>query len=224
MKLRLPLRLFTCGLSSVSVATVSRRANFGVALCFFAFSCRGKVCSKSPRLFVHDMYDQAHLRPQARDPDGLDRASARTPPPGVIAREAVIEPGELELGRSKLGYLSRIPVVVNGQLLSRGEQRFNVYCSICHDRAGSGQGVNPQRGFPGPIDLASESTRTMKDGQIFEIITRGIRNMPQMGDQVPVSDRWPIVAWVRVLQRSQYAKVSDVEPSRVSSIRPAEAN
>ncbi len=109
-------------------------------------------------------------------------------------------------------------------LIARGEERFNIYCSVCHDRAGSGQGVNPQRGFPGPVDLASADARNLRDGQIFEIITQGIRNMPKMGDQVPVADRWPIVAWVRVLQRSQNAKVADVEPRFLSTILPEEAN
>jgi len=224
MSLRLAFRFLSLGLPSVGVAKVRRRTACCLALCVVALGCRGKVSSKPPRLFVHDMYDQAPLRPQARDQNAPSGAAARALPRGVVAREAVVELGPHELGKSKSGYLSRVPLIVDEALLSRGEQRFNVYCSVCHDRMGSGQGATPQRGFPGPVDLASESTRAMKDGQIFEIITQGIRNMPPMADQVPVPDRWPIVAWVRVLQRSQYAKVSDVEPGLVSSIKPEEVN
>ena len=196
----------------------------GFAFGFFTLGCRGKLSTQPPRMLFRDMHDQPSLRPETQVPDEIGMNARRAPPPGVVARETVATPGVFELGKSKQNYATRVPVTVNEQLLARGEERFNIYCSVCHDRAGSGQGVNPQRGFPGPIDLASDNTRSLKDGQIFEIITQGIRNMPKMGDQIPVSDRWPIVAWVRVLQRSQHAHISEVEPMCVSSILPEESN
>jgi cytochrome c5 len=187
-------------------------------------ACRGKTSTKPPMRIISDMADQAHLGPQAAFAGAAHGASMRPLVSGVVAREDVAELGPYELGKSKQGYVSRIPAVVDERFIARGQERFNIYCSVCHDRAGSGQGVNPQRGFPGPVDLASDNTRRLPDGQIFEIITQGVRNMPKMGDQVPVADRWPIVAWVRVLQRSQYAKVADVEPRFMSTILPEEAN
>lgn len=189
-----------------------------------AMACQGKISAKPPIRLIRNMSDQAHLMPQAGLAGAQFGATMRTLVPGVVAREDVAEPGSFELGKSKPGYLARIPITVDESLIARGEERFNIYCSVCHDRAGSGQGVNPQRGFPGPVDLASENARGLPDGQIFEIITQGIRNMPAMGDQVPVADRWPIVAWVRVLQRSQNAKVADVEPRFRPTILPEEAN
>ena len=189
-----------------------------------ACACRSKTNSKPPIRPIRDMASQAHLLPQ--EPlFGARNGSAMQPlVTGVVAREDVALPDAYELGKTKKGYLARIPIAVDEQLIARGEERFNIYCSVCHDRAGAGQGVNPQRGFPGPVDFASDDARKLSDGQIFEIITQGIRNMPAMGDQVPVVDRWPIVAWVRVLQRSQHAKIADVEPRFPPEILPEEAN
>jgi mono/diheme cytochrome c family protein len=218
----------SCVARAACVARRTRRMAAGLALgsvCVFCtLGCRGKLSTQPPRMLFRDMHDQPSLRPEAQFPGEFGATARRAPPPGVVAREAVITPGVFELGKSKQDYAARVPITVDEPVLARGEERFNIYCSVCHDRAGSGQGVNPQRGFPGPVDLASDNTRNLKDGQIFEIVTQGIRNMPQMGDQIPISDRWPIVAWVRVLQRSQHAQISDVEPKCVSSILPEEPN
>ncbi len=206
-----------------------RRASLSIGLLaafvtgFTAIACRGKTSNSPPIHLIRDMMVQAHLRPEAALP-GANRASVRALVPGVVAREDIAEPSAYELGKDKKGYLAKIPVAVDEPFIARGEERFNIYCSVCHDRSGSGQGINPQRGFPGPVDFASDDARGLADGQIFEIIQQGIRNMPRMGDQVPVADRWPIVAWVRVLQRSQHAKVADVEPQYVPTILPEEAN
>ena len=76
----------------------------------------------------------------------------------------------------------------------------------------------PQRGFAGPVDLASPNTRGLTDGEIFGIIGAGVRNMPPYRGQVPIPDRWMIVAWVRVLQRSQHATLADVQAHLVPTI------
>jgi mono/diheme cytochrome c family protein len=187
-------------------------------------ACRGKTSTRPPIRPIRDMASQAHLLPQAPLLGARTGSGMQPLIRGVVAREDSVQPDAYETGKTKKGYLARIPIAVHEQLIARGEERFNIYCSVCHDRAGSGQGVNPQRGFPGPVDFASDDVRNLSDGQIFEIITQGIRNMPKMGDQVPVVDRWPIVAWVRVLQRSQHAKIADVEPKFLPAILPEEAN
>lgn len=189
-----------------------------------ASACRGKTSDKPPIRPIRDMAFQAHILPQTSPFGARNGSGMHALVHGVVAREAVVEPDAYELGKTQKGYLARIPITVDEALIARGEERFNIYCSVCHDRAGSGQGVNPQRGFPGPVDFASDDARNLSDGQIFEIITQGIRNMPQMGDQIPVVDRWPIVAWVRVLQRSQHAKIADVEPRFLPAILPEEAD
>ena len=106
------------------------------------------------------------------------------------------------------------PAVVDEVLARRGQQRFDIYCAPCHDRAGSGHGMVVQRGFPLPIDLASDRARGLSDQQLFDTISHGVRNMPAYAAQIPPADRWAIVVWVRVLQRSQHATLADVPPEQ----------
>ena len=77
-----------------------------------------------------------------------------------------------------------------------------------------------KRGYPIPLDLASERVRGLPDGQIFDVISNGVRNMPSYRKQIPVADRWAIVTWVRVLGRSQHATIDDVPPEQRDRIDP----
>jgi hypothetical protein len=77
-----------------------------------------------------------------------------------------------------------------------------------------------QRGFPPPVDLCSERVRGFADGEIFGVMTHGVRNMPAYDAQIPVGERWAIVTWVRVLQRSQNAREQDVPAERKDKIEP----
>src|SRR5262249_54360103 len=101
-----------------------------------------------------------------------------------------------------------------------GQQRFNIYCAPCHDQAGSGHGMVVAHGFPPPIDLAGDRVRGLPDGEIFNAITSGVRNMPSYRKQIPVEDRWAIVTWVRVLGHSQHASVEDVPAGSRGKIEP----
>jgi mono/diheme cytochrome c family protein len=168
------------------------------------------------------MTQQAHGLPQT-DIGARERASKAQCLPGTVAIEEPVELAPFETGKSAKGYVARVPIEVNTDTLSRGKERFNIYCSGCHDRAGTGQGIVVQRGFPGPIELASNNTRRMTDGEIFSIITQGVRNMPPMAEQIPVSDRWPIVVWVRVLQRSQHALFAELQAIHPSGILTQES-
>ena len=105
-------------------------------------------------------------------------------------------------------------------LVRRGRERFTIYCAPCHDRSGSGHGIVVQRGYPLPVDLSSDRVLTMSDGEIFNVITKGVRNMPSYGAQIPVDDRWNIVGWVRVIGRSQHASIEDVPAEHKGDILP----
>jgi mono/diheme cytochrome c family protein len=112
------------------------------------------------------------------------------------------------------------PIEVNEKLIRRGQERFNIYCAPCHDQTGGGRGMVVQRGYPPPVDLSSDRVRTMADGQIFDTITHGVRNMPSYRKQVTVPDRWAIVTWVRVIGHSQHASKEDVPADKQGSIEP----
>jgi mono/diheme cytochrome c family protein len=110
--------------------------------------------------------------------------------------------------------------------LNRGQQRFNIYCSVCHGISGGGNGIVNQRAMElvantnGPVNgtvwvqaknlVHDELVTVQPMGQLFNTITYGIRNMAGYGSQVPTEDRWAIAAYVKALQRSQNAQPSDV--------------
>jgi mono/diheme cytochrome c family protein len=119
-------------------------------------------------------------------------------------------------------YLAKVPIAVDAKTLHRGQDRFNIYCSPCHDRTGSGQGLIVKHGYPLPVGLATDRVLGMPDGQIFWTMTNGVRNMPSYRKQIPLEDRWAIVTWVRVLGRSQHGTIADVPDDQKSHIESLE--
>jgi mono/diheme cytochrome c family protein len=98
---------------------------------------------------------------------------------------------------------SGTPPRVTRALLLRGQQRFDIFCAVCHGQDARGNGVIPSRGFPHPPDLLAAEKRALADRQIFDVITNGYGIMYAYGDRVPPQDRWAIVGWLRVLQAAQ---------------------
>src|SRR5439155_25052438 len=131
----------------------------------------------------------------------------------------------------KPNFLSGFPeqVKVNEALLRRGQQRFNIYCSVCHGLDGSGHGPVNERamalaGVSGTnwtpaADLMKDSVRGRPDGHIYNTINVGIRNMPGYGTQIVPEDRWAIVAYVRALQLSQGAPASALPPGTLGDVK-----
>jgi mono/diheme cytochrome c family protein len=109
--------------------------------------------------------------------------------------------------------IEQMPVRVTAELIERGQERFNVFCRHCHGAIGDGEGMIAKRGFKVERPVASYHTdrlRQMPVGHFFDVITNGYGAMFPFSDRIPVEDRWAIVSYIRVLQRSQYASVSDV--------------
>jgi mono/diheme cytochrome c family protein len=201
------------------------RARRGVSGCVAALvilglGCQGRLSAKPPLRFTRDMANQAKVLPLSASSQHARVPIGGTSLAGTLALEQAYDDERSNTGKSATGYLVRLPFEVDSRVLARGEARFNVYCSPCHDRAGSARGLVALRGFPGPIELSSEATRKRPDGELFWIIGNGIRNMPNLQEQVAVSDRWDIVAWVRVLQRSQHATPADVSAAKLADVLP----
>lgn len=128
------------------------------------------------------------------------------------------------LGRQILWspYAETFPFPVTRAVLDLGRERFNIYCAVCHDRSGSGRGMIVRRGFTAPPSLAADDSRGFKlrgiqlklreapVGYFFDVITHGFGAMPDHAAQVPVPDRWAIIAYLRALQFSQNADLEDV--------------
>jgi mono/diheme cytochrome c family protein len=103
--------------------------------------------------------------------------------------------------------------------MARGQERYNIFCAPCHSLAGDGKGIVPKRGFLPPPSFFAEHVLDFTDGYIYEVITKGVRNMPSYKKQIPnVEDRWAIVAYVRALQRTQTATINDIPKEKLNDL------
>lgn len=105
-----------------------------------------------------------------------------------------------------------LPFPVTLEVLERGQERFNVYCTPCHSRVGNGEGMIVQRGYAHAGDFHTARLETAPLGHFFHVITNGYGAMPDYAAQVAPADRWAIVAYIKALQLSQKATEADVAP------------
>jgi mono/diheme cytochrome c family protein len=172
-------------------------------LLLLAAGCRGGISDKPPIHPVLDMDFQPKLKAQSKSEfEGwADRRGMRMPVAGTIARGALDRP-ELTTFRNPDGsYLARNPIPVSLEVLERGRERYDVFCSVCHDRTGSGKGLVGKR-WPVPIPSFLDHERVSKlgDAEIFDVVTNGRSTMPAYGPLIPPADRWQIIHYIRALQ------------------------
>jgi hypothetical protein len=196
------------------------RIKFAIALVTVLFlGCfRGTPSDRPPIHIIRDMFNQPRYNPQAESRFFADSSDMRQPVPGTVPRSYLRSDSIYYYGMDSEGnYIKQSPVPVTMELLERGRQRYNIYCSPCHSRLGDGKGIVVQRGYIPPPTFHSDRIRGFPDGEIFDVISNGVRNMPSYGSQVRPADRWAIVSYVRALQLSQHAPSEDVpEPIRGS--------
>lgn len=167
-----------------------------------------------------DMYNQVKHEPLEPSTFFADGRSSRPLEPGVIARGTLISDDAVGTGKRGDAFVAELPVELTRELLDRGHARFNIFCTPCHGLVGSGDGIVVERGFRRPPSYHTDRLRGVPDGQIFDVITHGFGAMPSLRERISVRDRWAIVAYVRTLQLSQAASVSDLtleEHSRLST-------
>lgn len=176
------------------------------------YGCGRDRPSERPPIHVNpNMDSQEKYKAQAESKFFPDGATMRTPVPGTVAQGQLDEDVVYHNGKNEKGeYIENIPVEVDMQLLERGRERFDIYCSPCHSRVGDGRGIMVNRGYVPPPSFHQDYIRQMKNGYYFDVISNGVRNMPAYAHQVRVEDRWAIVAYLRALQRSRNATEQDV--------------
>jgi hypothetical protein len=161
-----------------------------------------------------DMHDQPRFKPLAESDFYSDLRSARAPVDGTVARGQLHEDSYLYTGKLGNNPGDYMPFPVTEDVLARGRERFNIYCAPCHSRLGDGNGMIVQRGFRAPPSYHTERLRKAPLGYFFDVMTNGFGAMPEYASQIPVRDRWTIVAYIRALQLSQAATVSNVPPGQ----------
>ncbi len=157
-----------------------------------------------------DMHDQPKLQPYEASAFFEDGRAVRPRVPGTVRRGAVIGDDHLTTGRVDGELATTFPFEVTAGVLARGQEQFGVYCSPCHDHAGTGQGMIVQRGLKQPSSFHVERLREAAPGYFFDVITNGFGAMYDYSDRIAPEDRWAIVAYVRALQLSQNATLEDV--------------
>lgn len=195
-----------------------------LALALALGACRGQPSQSEPIHLIGDMQWQPKYQPEEASPLWNDGRAQRPLVDGVVAQGQLDDDDAYATGMVGELYVARAPITVDDRVIRRGQDRFNIYCSPCHDRTGTGQGLVVKRGYPQPVSLVSERVLHMPDGQVFQTITHGVRNMPAYRKQVPVPDRWALVSWVRVLGRAANAKLGDVPADVQNRIEPEEPN
>ena len=158
-----------------------------------------------------DMQSQPRQNPLSRSDFYPDQRSERPPVEGTVARGQLHDDTYFYTGKINNNPGDVMPFPVTKEVLTRGRERFNIFCAPCHSRVGDGNGFVPSRGFarkPPSFHIARLQKAPL--GYFYDVITEGFGIMPDYAAQIPPQDRWNIVAYVRALQLSQNATLSDV--------------
>lgn len=195
-----------------------------------------------------DMQNQPKFIPLRSSEFFSDRRSARYPVPGTVPRlcriedkdtcpleeqtadQAQLDPNSYYLtGKHGNVYGNELPLSSDSpekraQVLARGQDRYNIYCTPCHSLVGDGNGMIVQRGYKRPPSFHVQRLRNAPLGYFYDVISNGFGGMPDYGSQVKPADRWAITAYIRALQLSQHAEEADVLPANRNALTAPEEN
>lgn len=183
-----------------------------VAACLALVGCR------------QDMHDAPSYDPLQQSAFFANGAASRTLVANTVARGQLRADEHLYTGKVSGQLATEFPMPVTDEVMARGQERFNVYCSPCHGRTGVGDGMIVRRGFRAPPSYHEPRLRDAPVGYFFDVMTNGFGAMQDYSAQVTVSDRWAIAAYIRALQLSRNATVADVPADRRGDLdRPTDA-
>ncbi|MGH7857071.1 MAG: c-type cytochrome, partial [Candidatus Binatia bacterium] len=165
-----------------------------------------------------DMHDTPRYEPLERSSFFGDERSARPFVVGTVARGQLRDDPHLDTGKVGNQFVETFPSPVDRAMLERGRDRYDIFCAPCHDRTGAGRGMVVRRGFRAPPSFHEERLREAPVGYFFDVITNGFGVMPDHAAQIPVRDRWAIVAYLRALQLSQHATTAEVPGGELSRL------
>ncbi len=204
---------YTLKMKYATTTPYSARLGLALLTALVLGGCQGSISDKPPIHIVPNMDFQEKFEAQEANPFFKDDMAMRPPVEGVVARGHLNDDPMLYTGKNADGtFVKKMPVRLTTELMGRGRARFEIFCSVCHGSAGDGRGIimTGNYGYVPAPDFHTDERRARPDGFFFDAMTRGIRTMPPYAAQVPVADRWAIVAYIRALQRSQHAGTNDV--------------
>ncbi|HUO60273.1 MAG TPA: cytochrome c [Candidatus Acidoferrales bacterium] len=157
-----------------------------------------------------DMHNQPKFKPLRINPFYADERASRPVLVGTVARGQLREDQYFYTGKINGKDGDVFPFAITPEVLARGQERFNIYCTPCHSRLGDGNGMIVQRGFKRPPSFHEQRLIKAPVGHFFDVMTNGWGSMSDYSSQVPVADRWKIAAYIRALQLTQAATPADV--------------
>jgi hypothetical protein len=191
-------------------------AQIGTRLAGWVLLAAGALAAAGCR---SDMHVQPRYDPLAPSTFFDDGRSARPEVPDTVARGHLRIDQHFYTGKANGAPVDTFPFPITRDVLARGRERYNIYCTPCHDYTGSGQGMIVQRGFPAPPSYHIDRLRLAPVGHFYDVITNGYGAMYSYAARVPPDDRWAIVAYIRALQMSQHATIDDVPPEERAKLR-----
>jgi mono/diheme cytochrome c family protein len=168
------------------------------------------------------MHNQPKYRPLRATTFFADGSSARPLVEGTVARGMLQEDQAFFTGKVGTALVRELPFPVDDAVLTRGQERYNIFCTPCHDATGRGRGMVVQRGYKQPPSFHEERLRNVEAGYYFDVMTNGFGGMPDYRMQLAPRDRWAVVAYIRALQLSQHAATTDVpggDPTKPQPVR-----
>jgi len=191
----------------------------------------GTVCICAITLFVSGCREDMHNQPKLK---AYREGAGRNPVEGTVARGSlkdnalipagmgqqvgarpVAPPPAGQAGQAAAAAkdANAFPFVITAEVLARGQDRFNAYCTPCHSKLGDGNGMIVQRGFRRPPSYHEERLRNSPASHFVDVMTNGLGAMPSYSDKLSPEDRWKVAAYIRALQLSQRASIDDVPPA-----------
>ncbi|MGI8955349.1 MAG: c-type cytochrome [Chthoniobacterales bacterium] len=176
-------------------------------------------------LFVgcrQDMYNQPKAKTYSASEFFADGTSARPVPAHTVQFHGLSQNEAFSTGLTNGTLVAQLPVKLTPALLERGQERYDIYCAVCHGATGEGNGEIVQRGFPAPPTYHSDRLRNAPIGHFYDVITNGYGVMYSYAVRVEPQDRWAIAAYIRALQLSQHASANELPPNDQKSLEPVQ--
>lgn len=181
---------------------------------------RGEPFRKPPIELIPDMDRQPKIRPQSPSKFFADGRASRLPVAGTVSRGASFLDIPLNTGAETgtTNWVETIPAPVTAEMVARGQDRYQIYCSPCHGALGDGNGITKKFGMGVVANLHDRRIVELPDGEIFHVISAGRNLMGGYAESLEVNDRWAVVAYVRALQLSRLGSDADLTESQRASL------
>ena len=199
-------------IAKITEQSTSAISAFSALILVSAISLTGAACRQ-------DMHDQPKYTPLRAATFFGDDRSARPLLAGTVARGQLHDDPLLETGKVGRADATVFPFPVDTQVMARGRERYDIFCTPCHGRTGTGDGMVVRRGYRRPPTYHDDRLRNAPVGHFVDVMANGFGAMPDYAEQVDARDRWAIAAYIRALQLSQHARLADVPERAREALR-----